>query len=706
MTTTKQKRPARRGKATRKQPTMDLARALDVASANVFVLDTDLHITFANQHALDALGSIAAALMQSLRLRPDQVIGSDFATLLGDQGQAAAVRALGSRRLTVERSIGDESISWRIQAMANDAGTFTGAVVAWDVTTQAQHATQQAREHRKVAESVGSLQAVIEFSMDGHVLTANDNFLNALGYGLGEIRGQHHRLFVEPSYATLPEYREFWAKLGRGESHAGDFLRLAKGGRQVWIRATYFPVPDSSGKPFKVVKFASDITAERRATIEAKRATDAMDSVATNVLVCDSNFQILYGNKKSHATLRQLDSILQSKFGVRGDQVVGGSIDRFHGNPAHQRGLLQSLRGRNHTAEFPLGDEIVSLSASGLFDAAGNFSGAVVNWELVTAQKQLQADIEKKAKQEADAAGELRRKVNTLLQAVDAASKGNLTVTHDVAGQDPVGQLGEGLARMIKDLRGIIVQIKEGAEQFSASAGTISNASSSLSEASQTNAATVEEMTASVDQLTDSIRLIAKNASDANSLADETSTRASAGGEAVNRSITAMKEINRSSDRISEIIQVISEIASQTNLLALNAAIEAARAGEHGLGFAVVADEVRKLAERSSEAAKQITGLIRESTQRVVEGTKLSEETGQALKQIIEGVQNTAQSIAQIATATDEQSATASEVGRAIQDVAKLTENNSGNASNMAASAEELSAQAIALKELVRRFQI
>jgi methyl-accepting chemotaxis protein len=167
-----------------------------------------------------------------------------------------------------------------------------------------------------------------------------------------------------------------------------------------------------------------------------------------------------------------------------------------------------------------------------------------------------------------------------------------------------------------------------------------------------------------------------------------------------------MKEINRSSERISEIIQVISEIASQTNLLALNAAIEAARAGEHGLGFAVVADEVRKLAERSSEAAKQITGLIRESTQRVVEGTKLSEETGQALKHIIDGVQSTAQSISQIASATDEQSATAQEVGRAIQNVAKLTENNSNNATSMAASAEELSAQALAMKELVRRFQI
>lgn len=561
-------------------------------------------------------------------------------------------------------------------------------------------------ESSKLVTAVGQQMAMIEFNLDGTVITANENFLKTLGYTLPEIQGQHHSMFVPTDFARSGEYRDFWTKLNMGIAQTGDFHRVGKGGKDVWINATYFPLKDDNGVVYKVVKFATDITASRVAAASAKRTTDAMDAIATNVLVCDANFNVIYGNKKSAQTLRMLESVLIEKFGVRADQVQGINIDRFHKNPAHQRSLLSSLRGRNHTAEFQLATETISLSASGLWDTAGNFAGAVVNWEVVTQQKKLAQEIETRAAAEAQAAAELRAKVDTLLHVVDAAAKGDLTVTHDVAGADPVGQLGGGLGNMIKDLRGIIVQIKEGAEQFSASAGTISNASSSLSEASQTNAATVEEMTASVDQLTESIRLIAKNASEANSIADETSKRATAGGQAVDRSITAMKEINRSSERISEIIQVISEIASQTNLLALNAAIEAARAGEHGLGFAVVADEVRKLAERSSEAAKQITGLIRESTQRVVEGTKLSEETGSALKQIIDGVQSTAQSISQIASATDEQSATAQEVGRAIQNVAKLTENNSGNATNMAASAEELSAQAIAMKELVRRFQI
>ena len=681
----------------------DLVQALNVATANVFVIDADLQIEFCNRQAMQSSSQLGAAL-SGVGLSANQLVGSTFDRLVGGAAQQLKQSLNGGWSCQVE--LGDEVLSFTGNAMSGDDGAFSGAVVSWEIVTEKLQAEASAAEQTKLVDAMSGQQAVIEFDMTGTVVNANGNFCSAIGYTLGEIKGKHHSMFVTPEYAASAEYREFWAKLNRGESDSGDYMRVKKGGQEVWINATYFPITDDAGVPTKVVKFATDITAQRADAINARRSAGAMNAVATNILVCDASFNIIYGNEKSAVTLRQLDAVLSETFGVRADQVIGGSIDRFHKDKSHQRGLLQTLRGRNHTAEFALADQVISLSASGLFDDAGEFAGAVVNWEVVTEQKKLQQELTDRASADAAAAEELGQKVDALLRVVEDAAKGDLTAEHAVDGEDPVGQLGSGLSRMITDLRSIIVQIKEGAEQFSASAGTISNASSSLSEASQTNAATVEEMTASVDQLTESIRMIAQNASDANSIADETSRRAGAGGDAVDRSITAMKEINRSSEQISEIIQVISEIASQTNLLALNAAIEAARAGEHGLGFAVVADEVRKLAERSSEAAKQITGLIRESTQRVVEGTKLSEETGQALKQIIEGVTSTAESISQIASATDEQSATAEEVGRAIQNVAKLTENNSGNATDMAASAEELSAQAVAMKELVRRFKI
>jgi methyl-accepting chemotaxis protein len=119
-------------------------------------------------------------------------------------------------------------------------------------------------------------QAMIEFALDGTILTANENFLNTMGYSLAEIQGQHHRLFVEPAYAQSAEYAEFWRRLGRGEFDAAEYKRLAKGGREVWIQASYNPVFDKAGKPVKVVKIAADVTAQKSAASDARSQLDAI----------------------------------------------------------------------------------------------------------------------------------------------------------------------------------------------------------------------------------------------------------------------------------------------------------------------------------------------------------------------------------------------------------------------------------------------
>src|SRR5208337_749105 len=113
--------------------------------------------------------------------------------------------------------------------------------------------------------AIGKSQAVIEFKMDGTVLTANDNFLKTLGYRLEEIQGQHHSMFVEPAYKQSSDYREFWAALNRGEYQAAEYKRIGKGGKEVWIQASCNPIMDLNGKPFKVVKYATDITPQKQA---------------------------------------------------------------------------------------------------------------------------------------------------------------------------------------------------------------------------------------------------------------------------------------------------------------------------------------------------------------------------------------------------------------------------------------------------------
>src|ERR1700754_995261 len=116
---------------------------------------------------------------------------------------------------------------------------------------------------KALADAIGRSQAVIEFAMNGSIITANENFLSAMGYSLPEIRGRHHSMFVEPDERRSAGYREFWARLNRGEFQAAEYKRIGKGNKEVWIQASYNPILDDSGRPTKVIKFATDITEQK-----------------------------------------------------------------------------------------------------------------------------------------------------------------------------------------------------------------------------------------------------------------------------------------------------------------------------------------------------------------------------------------------------------------------------------------------------------
>ena len=268
------------------------------------------------------------------------------------------------------------------------------------------------------------------------------------------------------------------------------------------------------------------------------------------------------------------------------------------------------------------------------------------------------------------------------------------------------GVLRDNVNLVVTNVRAAIEQISENASQFAEGSRTIAESSQTLAQGAQTQSASVQQMTASTEELARTVAAVKENANESTKVATKASQLADDGGKAVQKSIESMEQIRTSSQQISEIIQVISEIASQTNLLALNAAIEAARAGEHGMGFAVVADEVRKLAERSNQAAREISTLIKESTQRVQEGALLSSQTGESLKQIIKASEETAAKISEIATATVQQAANAEEVSRAIQGVSAVTEQAAAGSEQMASSSQELGAQAASLRELVSQFRV
>src|SRR5882724_3815770 len=171
------------------------------------------------------------------------------------------------------------------------------------------------------ASAISKSLAVMEFDMDGKIITANQNFLDALGYRLEEIQGKHHSMFVTPAMRESAEYRAFWASLNRGEHQAAEYKRIGKGGREVWIQASYNPILDRNGKPCKVVKYATDITAQKKFEMEAAEKIPVVENAPINLITANLDGIITYMNPASLKTLRGLQNLLP----IPVDKIVGSS---------------------------------------------------------------------------------------------------------------------------------------------------------------------------------------------------------------------------------------------------------------------------------------------------------------------------------------------------------------------------------------------
>jgi methyl-accepting chemotaxis protein len=471
---------------------------------------------------------------------------------------------------------------------------------------------------------------------------ANDNFLKTLGYTLDEIKGKHHSMFCEDSFRNSGDYREFWAKLNRGEYQTGEFLRIGKGGKEVWIQATYNPVMDASGKPYRVVKFATNITERRRLEGEAARIQSMMENMPINVLYAGTDLKLAYMNPASMKQLKALQHLLP--FPV--DNLVGKSIDVFHKNPEHQRRMLADPKNLPHRASIKLGSETLDLLVSPIYDNKGNYSGPMVTWTVITKKLELESQIEQNA--------------NTL-----SASAEELTA--------------------------ISQQMAGNAEETATQANVVSAASEQVSKNVGVVATGSEEMQASICEISKSANEAARVAKSAVTVAETT-----------NQTISKLGE---SSVEIGKVIKVITSIAQQTNLLALNATIEAARAGEAGKGFAVVANEVKELAKQTAKATEEIGQKI-EAIQADTKGAVHAiGEISTVINQINDISNNIASAVEEQTVTTNEIGRNVTEAAKGTGDIAKNISGVATAARETTQGANDTQKAAQALSELAAQLQ-
>ena len=446
-------------------------------------------------------------------------------------------------------------------SVVNKAGkTYKVVKIASDITAQKLQATDYAGQ----IEAIGISQAVIEFDLSGNILNANPNFLNAMGYSKKEVVGKHHSMFVTPEYANSSEYQDFWSHLRAGEHLAREFQRFGKDGKEVWIQASYNPIMDMAGRPFKVVKYATNITATKLQAADHAGQIDAINK-SQAVISFELDGTIISANENFLKTMGYNRSEIQGKH----HSIFVSS--RMAKSKEYREFWEELRRGEYKVAEFQRlgkgGREVwIQASYNPIFDMSG-------------------------------------RPFKVVKYATD--------ITQQVAAR-----------RKVKEL----------SETSSASAEAVASAS--------------EEMFAAIQEISQSMQRSQVEMAD---IVAKTSQANEVRG-----------DLETTSESMAGVVQIIRDLAEQVNLLALNATIEAARAGEAGKGFAVVANEVKNLANQTARATDEIETQIQamiDITHRVVASTQGISTSADTVNDYVNS----------IASAVEEQTSVTQDISKNIQ---------------------------------------
>jgi methyl-accepting chemotaxis protein len=535
---------------------------------------------------------------------------------------------------------------------------------------------------KALADALGRSQAVIEFNLDGTILTANDNFLKTLGYTLGEIQGKHHSMFVDPSERDGAAYRQFWAALNRGEYQAAEYKRIGKGGREVWIQATYNPVLDSGGKPVKVVKFATDITARKIKSMEDSGQIAAI-SRAQAVIAFEMDGTIVTANdnflKTMGYTLAEIQGKHHSMFVEASERSSSGYREFW---AKLNRGEIQSAEykriGKGGKEVWILASYNPVLDEKGKPFRVVKFATDVSSQKLSTADLagQISAIGKSQAVIEFNMDGTIIGANRNFLGAVgysleeirgrhhsmfveqserESAAYRDFWAALDrgeyqAAEYKRIGKNGREIwiqasYNPILDLNGKPFKVVKYATDTTAQV-LVRLGNERVRGMMESVAAGAEELNASVREISEAMTKSRETASTAVSRVEAADAQA--------------QRLNEAAQAMSGIVELIGNITGQINLLALNATIESARAGEAGRGFAVVASEVKNLATQAKQATDKIGHEIGNLN-------GISGDVVSALNSIKQAIQGVSEYVTATAAAVEEQSTVTSEMSSSMQ---------------------------------------